>query len=128
MKLQRVKLQSSSELERLGEEIHRLREPGRHLMLPDDLKVMICRLHQAGATFAEIRRVTGVQSASIRAWSKKVTLALIPRPFRIVTVQERSVEVNPISTLTFRFASGNVTVDVPLSALSPELMRVLTSC
>lgn len=128
MKLQRVKLQSSSELERLGEEIHRLREPGRHLMLPDDLKVMICRLHQAGATFAEIRRVTGVQSASIRAWSKKVTLALIPRPFRIVTVQERSVEVNPISTLTFRFASGNVTVDVPLAALSPELMRVLTSC
>ena len=128
MKLQRVKLQSSSELERLGEEIHRLREPGRHLMLPDDLKVMVCRLHQAGATFAEIRRVTGVQSASIRAWSKKVTLALIPRPFRIVTVQERSVEVNPISTLTFRFASGNVTVDVPLTALSPELMRVLTSC
>ena len=128
MKLQRVKLRSSSELERLGEEIHRLREPGRHLMLPDDLKVMVCRLHQAGATFAEIRRVTGVQSASIRAWSKKVTLALIPRPFRIVTVQERSVEVNPISTLTFRFASGNVTVDVPLAALSPELMRVLTSC
>ena len=128
MKLQRVKLQSSSELERLGEEIHRLREPGRHLMLPDDLKVMICRLHQAGATFAEIRRVTGVQSASIRAWSKKVTLALIPRPFKIVTVEERSVEVNPISTLTFRFASGNVTVDVPLAALSPELMRVLTSC
>ena len=128
MKLQRVKRQPSSELERLGEEIHRLREPGRHLMLPDDLKVMICRLHQAGATFAEIRRVTGVQSASIRAWSKKVTLALIPRPFKIVTVEERSVEVNPISTLTFRFASGNVTVDMPLAALSPELMRVLTSC
>ena len=128
MKLQRVKLQSSSELERLGEEIHRLREPGRHLMLPDDLKVMVCRLHQAGATFAEIRRVTGVQSASIRAWSKKVTLALIPRPFRIVTVEEPRAQETPTSTLTFRFASGKVTVDVPLAALSPELMRVLTSC
>ena len=89
MKLERVKLQSSSELERLGEEIHRLREPGRHLMLPDDLKVMICRLHQAGATFAEIRRVTGVQSVSIKAWSKKIASVLIPRPFRIVTVEER---------------------------------------
>jgi hypothetical protein len=128
MKLQRVEPERQKELECLGEEIRRLRQPGRHLMLPGDLKVRICRLHQAGVTLAEIRRVTGVESASIKAWMKKSQSASTTRPFKVVTVEEPRVECQQSETLTFRFASGKVTVEVALSALSPELLRVLTSC
>lgn len=128
MKLHREQPQLTAELESVGEEIQRLREPGRHLRLPEDLKVRICSLHQAGLTFGEIRRVTGVQSASVKAWTKKSGLASMARPFRVVTVEEKSAPPPPAQTLTFRFASGRVTVEVAVSALSPELLGVLTSC
>jgi hypothetical protein len=98
------------------------------LMLPEDLKLRICRLHQTGTTFAQIRRVTGVQSTSIRAWTKKGKSGSMIRPFKIVTVEERQAEDQPSETVTFRFASGKVTMEVALSALSPQLLRVLTSC
>jgi hypothetical protein len=40
--------------------------------LPDDLKVRISRLRHAGVSFSDIRRVTGVQANSIKAWAKKL--------------------------------------------------------
>lgn len=128
MKLRRAQPQLSTELESLGKEIHGLREPGRHLRLPEDLKVRMCRLHQAGVALGEIRRVTGVQSGSVKAWTKKSASASMPRPFRIVKVEEESALPQPSQAVTFRFASGKVTVEVAVSALSPELLRVLTSC
>jgi hypothetical protein len=128
MKLQQVNPQTSTELACLAEEIRNLRVPGKYLRMPDNLKVRICRLQQAGISPSAIRRATGVNPASIRSWSKTRQLALMPRPFRVVTVEEQPIATPASQTLTFRFASGEVTVDVALSALSPELLRVLTSC
>ncbi len=128
MKLRRIESQPTTELALLGEEIHRLREPGRYLKLPDDLKVRICNLHQAGISLGEIRRVTGVQSSSIKAWKRNNIADAVPRPFKIVEVEERGADLPLGEVLTFRFASGKVTVDVSVSALSPELLQILTSC
>lgn len=121
-------VQLQSELEVLGAQIQKLRQPGMLLILPDDLKVRLCRLRQSGVSFSDIRRVTGVQANSIKAWAKKMP-PVTSRPFRVVTVSEECREAEPTaSVLTFRFASGKVTVDVPVSALSSELLRALTSC
>lgn len=128
MKTHRVMLPTSSELESLGEEIQKLREPGRHLRLPEDLKIRICRLHKAGATCAQIRRATGVQGVSIKTWMKKCAPVLLSRPFRVVTVEEGIAAVAPVKMLTFRFAAGKVTVEIATSELTPELVRVLTTC
>ena len=128
MKLQQVNSQTSTELERLAEEIRKLRVPGKYLKLPDDLKVRICGLQQAGISPGVIQRATGVQPGSLKAWSKTCKPALMPRPFRIVTIEEDTKTTPATHTLTFRFASGKVTADVPVSALSPELLQVLISC
>lgn len=128
MKMQRVQLPPPSELESLGEEIRKLREPARHLRMPEDLKIRICRLHKAGATSAQIRRATGVQPVSLKTWMKKCAPAVLSRPFRVVTVQENVAAVPPVKMLTFRLAAGKVTVEVATSELTPELMRILTSC
>jgi len=128
MKSQRAQPLLSTELKALGSEVQSLREPGKHLCLPEDLKVRICRVHQAGVTFGEIRRFTGVQSGSVKTWMKQMAPASMARPFHIVRVEEESALPQSAQTLTFRFESGKVTVDVAASALSPELLRVLTSC
>jgi hypothetical protein len=128
MKLQQVNPHTSTELACLAEEIRNLREPGKYLRMPDDMKVRICRLQQAGISTSAIRRATGVNPASIKSWSRTRQPTLMPRPFRVVTVEEEPCATPASQTLTFRFASGKVTVDVAVAALSPELLQVLTSC
>jgi transposase-like protein len=128
MKLQQVHTQTSTELECLAEEIRKLRVPGRNLRLPDDLKFRIVGLRQAGMSIGAICRATGIQPASLQAWSQRCRPEMMPRPFRVVTLEEDSETTPASQTLIFRFASGKVTVDVPVSALSPELLRVLISC
>ena len=128
MGTQKESLQLQGELETLGAEIQKLRQPGKFLILPDDLKVRVLRLQHAGLTFGEIRRVTGVQSKSLKAWAKKMSPSPMQRSFRVVKLSDERPETPAPMTLTFRFSSGRVTVDVAVAALSPELLRVLTSC
>jgi hypothetical protein len=128
MKSQQGSIQLKSDLETLGAEIQKRRQPGSILALPDELKVRVLQLHQAGVSCGEIRRVTGVQSKSLKAWAKNMSPAPTQRSFRVVKLSDERPETPAPMTLTFRFASGRVTVDVAVAALSPELLRVLTSC
>ena len=125
MRAQQGSLQLKSELETLGAEIQKRRQPGSMLALPDELKVRILQLQQAGVSCGEIRRVTGVQSKSLNAWAKKMSPSPMQRSFRIVKLSDERPDTPAPKTLTFRFTSGRVTVDVAVAALTPEL---LSSC
>ncbi len=128
-----VKENQILELQRLSKEVNSLRTPGTKTLLPEDLKLRILRLWKSGVTFAEIRRATGVQPGSLRNWQAKTKIEPISRPLSILSVVEckdASIEKEErsLSTVKFQYAQGKVTVEVPIAALSPDLLARLTAC
>jgi hypothetical protein len=128
------------ELEELSLAVCALRVPGKKLLLPDDLKLRVCRLWKSGVSFAEIRRFTRIQSVTIRGWERNRETVLQKRPFQILKiapdVEKGSVLQTPAQQqenfksvqkpLVFRYE--RVVLEIVASQLTADLMRILVQC
>jgi hypothetical protein len=111
-----------SELDLIACEIKKLRVPGRKLSLPEDLKWRLCKLYESGVSLSAIRGATGVQGVSLKGWMK-ASPKVKTRPFRVLKVVDAPPA--PEGTATFRYEEKKVTVDIPLSFLSIDVLKVL---
>jgi hypothetical protein len=118
-----------SELEVVAADVRSLRDGRTYLQLPEDLKTRLCRLWKSGVSAAQIRKETGVQAVSLKQWSEKLSAASqTTKKVSILKVVPSARSNRVTQTLKFQYAEGRVFVEVPIEALSQELLQRLTSC
>lgn len=119
---------TSLALKALAVEIAAVRVPGRRARLPEDLKVRACRLRDEGLSTREVCHATGICSASLENWMKRFARPQEKRAFKILHVAPQLTSPASQQLVTFRYADGKITADVPAGLLSLDLIRMMTSC